>query len=227
MSLIYIDKVSNPVEFEAKVRAVASRLGVSPNDLMLIMNMESGVNPQAQNTTYLVGGYPATGLIQIIQSTALALGTTVDDLYKMDDIEQMDYVYKYFAPYTGKIKNLYDLYMITFFPAALGYSDDQCIGTDTISCEAVAKSNPNIDINGDGKITVAEFKQYVDSRVPTQYSQADNAIVPSDVPLGFKTAAGRAIMAKFAPVTSNAYIVIVIFVLFLALILLIVKKIIG
>lgn len=209
MALLYIDKYKgDKVAFEAKVRDIAQKLQVRPEDLMIVMNVESGLNPQAQNTTYLVGGKPATGLIQFVNSTAQGLGTSIEALYAMNGVEQLDFVYKYFQPYTGRINSVEDLYLITFFPAALGYADDQLIGTSSISPRAVAASNPGIDLNKDGTITVAEFKSFVRKKLP----------------VGYQSTVSRQVMYAVSPVTESPFVLWGIVVLFVVLIYLLYKR---
>lgn len=209
MALLYINKVKgDKVAFEAKVRDIAQKLGVKPEDLMIVMDVESGLNPQAQNTTFLVEGKPATGLIQFVNSTAISLGTTIEALYAMTGVQQLDFVYKYFQPYAGRIKGVEDLYLITFFPAALGYSDDQQIGTSSISPRAVAASNPAIDLNKDGVITVGEFKTWVRKKLP----------------IGYQSGISRDIMYAVSPVTDSPFVVWGIVILFGVLIYLLYRR---
>lgn len=86
-----------------------------------------------------------------------------DDLAKMSAVEQLDYVYKYFKPYTGKIHNIQDAYMVVFMPIAVGKSNDFILGIKDsseklggISYGLIYKQNSGLDINKDGKITKEE-----------------------------------------------------------------------
>jgi Transglycosylase SLT domain len=170
MKLVYLDLV--PLQerdvFAAAVCSVSAFLEIDSNWLMAVMKAESGIKANARNTSFpfmkdgKLDGY-ATGLVQFIPSTARSMGTTTWDLEKLSRVEQMDYVKKYFAPYKGKIKSYFDLYMVTFFPAGLPNSEnaDWVFETSKIRRASIAKSNPTIDINKDGKITIAEFRQYL------------------------------------------------------------------
>lgn len=161
---------SNKEDFIKSVEAISKYLGLnSPNDLLMVMKKESGLNPQAQNTAFPFAGGYATGLIQFIPSTAIYLGTTVAALYAMSNLQQLDYVKKYFSPYRGKVKSYTDLYMVTFFPAALGKPDNYVIQSDKVSAAKIAASNPGVDLNKDNQITVGEFKQAVMKGVPVGY----------------------------------------------------------
>lgn len=160
--LVFLDKYKgDKVAFSNKVRAISADLGIDPNWLMATMYKESKLNPQAQNTKFPVGGGYATGLIQFIPDTARRLGTSTDALYRMDGIQQLDYVKKYFQPYAGRMKSYFDVYIAVFFPAAIGLPDNAPIATKSISASTVARNNPAIDLNKDGSITVAEFKEYL------------------------------------------------------------------
>ena len=124
---------------------------------MAVFKQESGVNPQARNPS------GATGLIQFMPDTARRLGTTTDDLYKMDGVQQLDYVYKYFKM-TGVGKGtLGDLYMAVFMPKYIGYDDHTVLGQSgaTGFSGRVYAQNKGLDHDGDGKITVADVKNSV------------------------------------------------------------------
>lgn len=162
--------IEDPEAFMNKLNEICQKLDIpNVNWLLLVMKKESGINPKAYNKN---GG--ATGLIQFMPNTAKGLGTTTDALRSMNGVEQLEYVYKYFKPYTGKIKSVEDLYMITFFPVALGKSDDNVIQAKGLSAGAVAKANPVIDINKDGEITNGEFDEYVQKGIPNKWKELVN-----------------------------------------------------
>ena len=156
-------------EFAAKLTDIASRLGIDPNHLMAVFYKESGVNPAAYNAN---GG--ASGLIQFMPSTASWLGTTTASLRAMTATEQLDWVYKYFYSLgaVGKLHDFTDVYLAVFFPAALGKPENWVLQTSTLSASRIALANPVIDLNKDGQITVAEFRQYATLRMPAIALQA-------------------------------------------------------
>jgi len=158
---------SNQAAFLAKVIDISTRLGINPDWLMIVMKMESGINPAAYNPN---GG--ATGLIQFMPATAAGLGTSCSELLYMDNVTQLDYVYKYFRPYAGRLLSVTDLYMVTFFPAALGKPDDYILQTSTLHADTIARANPVFDLNKDQSITVGEFKQSILNRLPSEAMQA-------------------------------------------------------
>lgn len=160
MELQFIDRVknSNIAVFKDKLVRYSDMLGINPNWLMAIMEIESGCNPQAVNS---ISG--ATGLIQFMPATAKNLGTTTAKIKQMKGEEQLDYVYKYFKPYTGKIKNLIDCYFVVFFPMAIGKSDNWVLQTSKLSANKIAQQNKGYDLNKDGKITRGEVAQQITS----------------------------------------------------------------
>jgi hypothetical protein len=161
---------TNKVAFIERVKVISKALKIDPNWLMLVMNNETSgtFSPSIQNTKYPVAGGYATGLIQFIPSTAKGLGTTVDKLKVMSNVEQLDWVYKYFKSYTGKIKNYADLYMVTFFPVAVGKPDSFVLQAKNISADSVARLNPGFDLNKDKTITAGEARKAFLKHVPSE-----------------------------------------------------------
>jgi len=162
MNLLYIDKIQQDDRqaFINKMSDISTKLKVNPNWLMVVMNSESNLNPKAYNS---MGG--ATGLIQFMPSTAISLGTTTTALRNMKASEQLDYVYKYFKPYAGKFKGAYDVYLVTFFPLAVGKPDNWVFETSHLKRTTIARQNPAIDLNKDSQITIAEFKKWFAKRI--------------------------------------------------------------
>jgi hypothetical protein len=145
-------------DFKKKVEKFASALGVRSADLMAIFKQESGVNPAAVN-----GTSGATGLIQFMPKTAIALGTTTDALKQMDGVQQLDYVYKYFKMTGVGNGDLGDLYMAVFMPKYVGYPNETVLGQNGAPgfSGKVYAQNKGLDRNRDGAITVADVKQSV------------------------------------------------------------------
>lgn len=139
--LIFEEKVTeNKDAFLARVRLICSDLGINPNWLMAVMYKESGINSKAVNR-----GGGATGLIQFMPDTAKNLGTTTAALYAMSNVQQLDYVKRYFQPYAKWIHSYADLYLVTFFPAALPMAQDWIFHTNTLTAETIGKANPAIN----------------------------------------------------------------------------------
>jgi hypothetical protein len=121
------------------------------SDLMSCMAFESGetFSPSIKNAA----GSGATGLIQFMPATAVYLGTTTDALAKMTDVQQLDYVQKYFEPYAYRVQSLSDMYMAILLPKYVGKPDDSVLFTEG---NVSYRQNAGLDANNDGKITKAE-----------------------------------------------------------------------
>ena len=163
--MIYADKVkTNREVFIAKVRAISQRLGIEPEWMMQVFMQESSMNHQAVNP---ISG--ATGLIQFMPNTAISLGTTVAALKTMTNVQQLDWVEKYFRPYTGRMNCYVDVYFTVFFPLAVGKPDDWVLQTSTQSAALIARQNSIYDLNKDGKLTVAEVREAILRKVPAEW----------------------------------------------------------
>ena len=167
-NLLYIDLVKeNAVDFGKKLIEVANNLGINPDWLMLVFYIETGASVSKEISHKARNGKTnATGLIQFMPATARGLGTTVDKLREMSNIEQLDYVEKYLRPYKGKMKSLVDCYLAVFFPAAIGKPSNWVLETKSLLAATVARYNPLYDTNKDGKITVGEIEKKLREFVP-------------------------------------------------------------
>ena len=145
-------------DFKAKLEKVAQKLGTTSNALLAVMKQESSVDPARRNT---MSG--ATGLIQFMPDTARRLGTTTDELAKMDAVQQLDYVYKYYSMTGVGDGSVGDLYMATFMPKYIGYPDSHVLGQNGAEGFAgkVYAQNRGLDRNRDGTITVGDVKTSV------------------------------------------------------------------
>jgi hypothetical protein len=154
---IDVSTIQDP-DFKKKLEKIAAALGTTPNAMLAVMKQESGVNPAARNAS---GG--ATGLIQFMPDTARRLGTTTDELGKMDGVQQLDYVYKYYKMTGVGDGSAGDLYMATFMPKYIGYPDSHVLGLSGANgfSGAVYRQNKGLDRNKDGSITVGDVKQSV------------------------------------------------------------------
>ncbi len=160
-ALIYSDRVTP--DFCQKVKTISSKIGVQPNDLMACMCFETGGEFKAK----LYPSSNAVGLIQFTQAAVDELNqrtkiaptakTSKTALASMSEVDQLDYVEKYFVIqkeiYKRSMSNLADLYMAIFCPAGVGQSDNYALykrGTKAYS------RNSGLDANKDGIITKAE-----------------------------------------------------------------------
>lgn len=100
-----------------------------------------------------MAGSGAVGLIQFMPATALALGTTVDNLALLSPESQLFYVQQYFKPYAARVASFEDMYMAILLPAAIGKSHDAVLFTNGT---VAYRQNAALDVNSDGKITKGE-----------------------------------------------------------------------
>ena len=78
--------------YAKKINEVASRLGVPGYWLADVIGFESGFDTSINQSA----GLPYTGLIQFGDAAAERMGTSRDELRKMNFEQQMEYVYEYF-----------------------------------------------------------------------------------------------------------------------------------
>jgi hypothetical protein len=139
--------------FRERVWWIADTLSLNPDDLMACMAWESGetFRPDIKNAA----GSGATGLIQFMPSTAIGLGTSTKQLAAMSAEDQLNFVYRYFKPFAGRLNNLGDIYMAILWPKAVGKNDDYVLW-DKGQSPTTFRQNAGLDINKDAKVTRAE-----------------------------------------------------------------------
>lgn len=152
---IYLVK-ENQTLFGKKVIEISYKLNILPQELMCVMYNETAgtMSSHIKNPTS-----SATGLIQFMAETAGGLGTSTAALAAMSNVDQLDYVYQYLLKYKGKMKDVSDIYLAVFFPAALYQSSEQWRFP-----QWAVDANPIFDINHDHTLTKAEFRQYVNNK---------------------------------------------------------------
>lgn len=150
--LAWSNKVS--LEFAEKLIKICAQIGVNPNFLMACIAFETG---RAFSPSVLNKHSGAVGLIQFMKPTALHLDTTPDKLKSMTALEQLDYVLKYFTPYTGRLHSLEDTYMAILYPKAIGKPNDYILfNRDDYTCPKQYIQNKGLDFNQDGLIIKSE-----------------------------------------------------------------------
>ena len=144
-------------EFLSKVKRIANEINCNYKDLLAVMNAESGIKSTAVNKNT-----NATGLIQFMPKTAQGLGTTVEKLKQMSPVEQLDYVARYLKQtkkQAGFSENKQlsggELYALVFRPAKAK------TGVFATKGEAAYRLNAGLDLNKDGRVTMAELSQRV------------------------------------------------------------------
>lgn len=145
----------NVVSQTFRDRAVwcANALEMTIDDLMAVMAFETAGTFRADIRN--MAGSGATGLIQFMPATARGLGTTTDALAAMTPEDQLNYVYRYFLPYRGRLKTLSDVYMAVLWPRAIGKPENYVLWNKA-SAPTIYRQNAGLDLNKDTQITKAE-----------------------------------------------------------------------
>ena len=160
-------------EFRKKLVCIADELGMNPSYMAAIMYLESKFDPKqayrAKNPDRVV----AAGLIQFTKSTYSMIGMNPADVLKLDAMDQLDLVRKYYEGVgPSRIKSLGDYYLANFASGFLGRSDSTPIfkkaddrppktnGPNDPGFEPY-RMNPALDPNKDGAITVGEVKSKI------------------------------------------------------------------
>lgn len=155
--MILLDKVpENRQAFGAKVQQIARALRVDPNWLMLVMYHESRFNHRVINSIGCVG------LIQFCLPMQ-QFGLTASQLANMSNLQQLDYVYKFFAPRAGQYKSFRDMHLYAFYPVAFSQRNNlsYVFGSEgNFSPAVLAQQNAIFDVNKNGSITMGEFTKY-------------------------------------------------------------------
>lgn len=130
----------------ARLIMLARRVGTKPQYIANVINFESRWDPAIVNKAS-----GATGLIQFTSPTAKGLGTSKDDLAKMNVAQQFTYVEKYFLALNKKLPTQIDVFMAVFYPKAIGKSPDWIIGSerDAAYREKFQAQNPGIKTPAD------------------------------------------------------------------------------
>lgn len=161
--LLFEDKLNanllkTPVDqFKTELLKICTELHINPNDLMLVMYNESGINPARQN--YI----KATGLIQWLPNTLKDYNLTPEQVRQMNGIQQLKLVKKYYFAAKGKLNNVYDLYLYTFYPYALNKPNDYIIGSEKgiNYAKLVYEQNKPLGNAKTGFVTKNSFKEYI------------------------------------------------------------------
>lgn len=152
MKLAWGNKVSQT--FCDRTIWIGQDLGVDPSYLMACMAFETGRKFTANVKN--AGGSGAVGLIQFMPQTAAGLGTSTEALAKMTAEDQLRYVWKYFERWSGKLKNLGDVYMAIIWPVGVGKPDSHVLFRKDGDRPKTYLANKGLDINLDGQITRKE-----------------------------------------------------------------------
>lgn len=163
-------------EIKAVGDMIASlNMKVTVNDLMACMAFETGgtFDPSMRNPNS-----SAVGIIQFMESTAKAYGTTTAALAKMTFTQQLKYVAMHFKPYARRIKTLGDLYLGILWPRGIGKPDSYALWT---LGERAYMYNDGLDLNKDGRVTKMEALHYIKNRYVQGFTPQYVRILQKDV----------------------------------------------
>lgn len=136
--------------------AMSARNGWDPNGIALVISEESLFNPAAKNPHS-----SASGLIQFIDSTAASLGTTTAQIRTMTAEQQLPLVERFFqTSLNGRVPARIEDYFLSVLghPDLIGKPDDTPV---FVRGSGGYAGNPQIDIGGDGIITVGDTRAYM------------------------------------------------------------------
>jgi hypothetical protein len=155
-------KVGSDTAFLEGLVEMSKRLGVNPGDMLAKMASESSLMPNAQHPDTL-----ATGLIQMIPSTARAQGTTVEALKGMSRAEQLPFIEKFLKKSLSGVKRPVSpghLYTATFLPAFVKEKEDFVLASRDGSLPKGRPEsadwyagNKGLDFDSDGRIQIFEL----------------------------------------------------------------------
>jgi hypothetical protein len=170
MSLVFEDKISSTYRsaFVSKITSISAKLGIDPNWLMVVMKNESGLKSNIENSIGCVG------LIQFCPDKARGSYKTLggkkvnlQSLKNISAVSQLEYVYMYYKSFAYKMNSVYDVYLATFYPYAIGKKDSYVFGSERSDSWArkVGSQNPAIDMNKDGYITFSDYRAYINKAI--------------------------------------------------------------
>lgn len=165
--LLFEDKIpQNRTLFADKVKQIAQNIGTKPDYLMAVMYHESAGTLRSDIVNPYSG---AVGLIQFMPDTAKWIGTTITDLKKMTNVQQLDYIEKYYSKWKqagAKFEKPYKLFLTTFYPASLvkGWANNKnyIFGKEKSDnwARTIALQNKGFDLDKDGYISIKDYEKY-------------------------------------------------------------------
>lgn len=153
--------------FPDAIRGARNVLHMSGHELDLLRPLmnESGLSYKAHNSTG-----DAAGIFQAMPQTLKNLGFVGgwQAFTALDADGQLPWLFKYYAPYAGRLVNATAVYMATFCPAWLSHASEPgfviCAssgrsdgGLSASTSKLWYTQNRGLDKNGDGTITVSDL----------------------------------------------------------------------
>lgn len=147
----------NKNAFLRKVKEIAKELQFNPDWLMYVMHHESRFNHR------IVNGIGCVGLIQFCPNGGLtASGLSSQQMASLSNVEQLEYVKRFFLPIKGQAKNFADVHLYAFVPSSFSQRNNRAhvIGSEVGQAKLYADINKGFDFNRDGLITIGDFQDY-------------------------------------------------------------------
>jgi hypothetical protein len=143
-------------EFLTELQQVAARIETRPEWLLNVIASESSFIPSVRNR---LPRQTASGLLQIIESTAAGLGTTTAAIRRMNAVEQLRLIEKFFTPFRGKLNSLGDVYLAVFRGFIMAGGPDTVVAPLDGSRKErrVYYLNRGLDVDRNGRITKGEL----------------------------------------------------------------------
>jgi len=143
--------------FLPELQMVAARLETCPEWLLNVIACESSFIPSARNRS---PGQTASGLMQIIEQTAAGLGTTTAAIRRMNPLEQLRLIEKYYWPFRGRLNSLADVYLAAFRGFLVEGGPETVVAplNDSVKERRAYSLNSGLDLNGDRAITKGELE---------------------------------------------------------------------
>lgn len=119
--MFLLNKYTDPktaTEFYKALTGMAARLRTHPDFLMMCFYFESRLNPSFQTSKH-----NGTGFLQLSEGEIKKLGTTPHRLAMMGGVDQLRYLEKYLAPFSGDMTSLTETYFACFYQDGVCASD--------------------------------------------------------------------------------------------------------
>lgn len=153
-----------PDTFDEAWVAMCGRLGIDPVDLIRVSFSESSVRPEAHNPS----GH-AVGLIQFMPDTLVRVGWRAgwEAFRQLTAVQQVPYVEAYYRGRAPFCTTDALCYVATFLPALLEHA--AATGPEYVLCghdgpmDWAYRANPGLDMDRDGRITVADLSRRLDA----------------------------------------------------------------
>lgn len=198
----------NKSAFLAKVREIAKELQFNPDWLMYVMHHESGLN---QSITNSIG---CVGLIQFCPNGGLSQSRlTASQMASLTNVQQLEYVKRFFEPIAGKAQNFADVHLYAFVPSSFSQKNNRAhvIGSEVGNAQIYADTNKGFDFNRDGLITIGDFQDYTANRLKQYGYTGSQDIQTASIAETLTTGIKKIAKSKLFQILLIAIVILVVF----------------